>query len=265
MNDKPPLRIQLLASKVDNAGMNILEFIKKPLKEEAIVIQGESIFADEELTDNIKDNKNTLIFLSRHRAKSLRPSLTIHPIGNFTKAEFGGKDSTLIKCNSFLQKQLFLNILKLHSSEKYNFLYQYETSLEVTHHGPYTSNPLIYIEVGSSEDQWADLEACRLIADTINILNIDSLYDHESWISSIGFGGNHYSQKFTKQMRISDYAIGHICAKYAIPFLTQELIQQMIEKTIPKPEIAMFDRKSMKRKQQIREWLADFDLEVIQV
>ncbi|MHA1994698.1 MAG: D-aminoacyl-tRNA deacylase [Candidatus Hodarchaeales archaeon] len=265
MSNILPTKIQLLASKVDNAGMNILKFIKSPLSEEAIVIEGESIFADEELVANVNDTQSLLIFLSRHRAKSLRPSLTLHPIGNFSKAEFGGRDNTLIKCNSFIQKQLFLNIIELHSSEKYELQYEYETSLEVTHHGPFTPNSLTYIEVGSSEAQWADLEACRLIADVINHANFDSLYTQESWISSIGFGGNHYSQKFTKQMRESEYAIGHICAKYAIPSLTQELVNQMIQKTVPTPKIALFDKKSMKRKQQIRSWLSEYDLEVIQV
>ncbi|MHA1977497.1 MAG: D-aminoacyl-tRNA deacylase [Candidatus Hodarchaeales archaeon] len=263
MNNERSLQIQLLASKVDNAGMNILKFIKSPYKENTIVIEGESIFADEELSSSIKSTESSLIFLSRHRAKSLRPSLTLHPIGNFSKAEFGGKDSILIHCNSFIQKQLFLNINNLHTSGEYDLMFEYEISVEVTHHGPYTPNSLTYIEVGSSEDQWKDLEACRLIADAVNLTDFNTLSDQKTWISSIGFGGNHYPQKFTKQMRESDYAIGHMCAKYAIPFLTKELLEQMIQKTFPKPEIALFDKKSMKRKQLIRSWLAESDLEII--
>ena len=265
MSNNSQLKIQLLASQVDNAGMNILKFIKSPYKQETRVIQGESIFADEELASNISTQENTIVFLSRHRAKSMRPSLTLHPIGNFSKAEFGGKDSTLIKCNSFLQKQLFLNIVNLHSSGEYKLMYEYETSVEVTHHGPYTPNSLTYIEVGSSEDQWNDLEACRLIADAVNKTDFTSLYNQESWISSIGFGGNHYPQKFSKYMSESEYAIGHMCAKYAIPFLTQELVKQMIQKTFPKPVVAIFDKKSMKSKQLIRSWLSEYDLDVVQI
>ncbi len=222
MQNTSPLQIQLLASAIDNAGMNILKYINNPLKDETIVIQGESIFADKELASHVTSESSSIIFLSRHRAKSGRPSLTLHPIGNFSKAEFGGKDNTLIKCNSYIQKRLFLNIIQLHSSGEYDLEYEYETSVEVTHHGPYTPNPLTYIEVGSSEDQWNDLEACRLIADAINLTDFQSLKESDSWISSIGFGGNHYPQKFTKQMSETDYALGHMCAKYAIPFLTQD-------------------------------------------
>ncbi len=265
MPNNSNLRVQVLASEVDNAGMNILDFIKSPLREKAIIIQGESIFADEELASNITNTQCTLIFLSRHRAKSLRPSLTLHPIGNFSQAEFGGRDRTLINCNAYLQKQLFLNIINLHSSGKYDLKYEYETSVEVTHHGPYTPNSITYIEVGSSMEQWNDLEACRLIAETVNMTDFDNLYGQKTWISSIGFGGNHYPQKFTKQMRESDHAIGHMCAKYAIPYLTQELVKQMIQKTFPTPKIALFDKKSMKRKQLIRSWLSEYDLEVIQI
>ncbi len=265
MQNRIPPQIQLLASRIDNAGMNILKFIKQPLQEDTIVIEGESIFADDELAAHIKHDSYTLIFLSRHRAKSLRPSLTLHPIGNFSKAEFGGTDNTLIRCNSFVQKQLYLNIVNLHSSDNYDLQYEYETSVEVTHHGPYTPNPITYIEVGSSEDQWADLEACRLIADAVNKTDFDNLYGNKTWISSIGFGGNHYPQKFTKQMSSSEYAIGHMCAKYAIPHLTQDLVNQMIQNTYPPPKIALFDKKSMKRKQLIRSWLADFELDVVQI
>jgi D-aminoacyl-tRNA deacylase len=244
--------------------MNILKFLKSPLRKKASIVKGESIYADEELNNVVRDDVNEIIFLSRHRAKSLRPSLTVHPIGNFGKAEFGGKDNTLIPCNSFLLKQLFLQIIKLHDSGNYNLNYTYEPSLEVTHHGPLSPSSLLYIEVGSSPAQWDDLEACRLIADAVNMTDFDTLYEKD-WISCVGFGGNHYSMKFTSRTKDTNYAIGHICAKYAIPFLNDNLVGQMIKKTYPKPTIALFDKKSMKQKQKIREMLANFDIEVIQV
>ena len=258
------LNLQLLASEVDNAGMNILRFIKPPLRKQASVIKGESIYADQELNAVVKDETSEIIFLSRHRAKSLRPSLTVHPIGNFGKADFGGKNNTLIPCNAFLLKQLFLNIVELHNSENYNLEYTYEPSLEVTHHGPLSPSSLLYIEVGSSPAQWNDLEACRLIADAVNLTDFDNLYNKD-WVSCIGFGGNHYSMKFTSRTKDTNYAFGHICAKYAIPFLNDDLVEQMIKKTYPKPGLALFDKKSMRRKQEIRAILSNFDIEIVQV
>ncbi|WP_455142777.1 D-aminoacyl-tRNA deacylase [Candidatus Hodarchaeum mangrovi] len=256
--------IKLLVSEKDIAGMNILNFLSKDLQLKTEIIKEVSIFADSEIKSLELNTQSSIIFLSRHSAKSLRPSLTVHPIGNFSKAEFGGKDSTLVSCDSYLLKLLFLKINQLIHTNEYNISYQYENSLEVTHHGPFTSHSVAYIEVGSSEDQWNDLEACRLIADVINQSNFNELQS-VNWTSCIGFGGNHYSTKFTKQMLNSEYAFGHICAKYAIPFLNKELVQQMIQKTWPTPQIAIFDKKSIKRKQEIRAWLQDFNIDIIQV
>ena len=258
------LPVQLLVSRKDIAGMNILNFLDKKLQERVIIVNKDSIHSDEEIKNNIPP-KSMIIFLSRHSARSLRPSFTVHPIGNFSYAEFGGRDATLIKCNSFLLKRLLLNIKELMNSEDFKLDYEYEVSLEVTHHGPFSINPLVFIEVGSSEDQWKDLEACRLIAEAVNRVNVKNFDLSREWISAIGFGGNHYANKFTKLMLETEKAIGHICAKYALSALNAELVNQMVMKTAPTPKVAFFDKKSMKRKQEIRKMLSAFDIEVLQI
>jgi D-aminoacyl-tRNA deacylase len=265
MQNTQPFFYQLFASEKDIAGKNILSFIDPSLQPIATLIKEESIFADKEVKNFTKNKKSSIIFLSRHSAKSLRPSFTVHPIGNFSEAAFGGRDSILIPCDAYLMKTLYENILELFDSGNYNFKYNYEISVEATHHGPYAQNPITYIEVGSAPDQWEDLEACRLIADAVNITEFSSIQDQKSWISCIGFGGNHYPMKFSKQMSDTDNALGHMCAKYAIPFLTKDLVKQMIEKTYPRPQIALFDKKSMKRKQEIRSWLDEYDIIVKQI
>ncbi|MFX0123007.1 MAG: D-aminoacyl-tRNA deacylase [Candidatus Hodarchaeota archaeon] len=256
--------IYLLASREDIAGMNISRFIHSHLQGKISIADEISILSDQTIT-NVIPSDATVIYLSRHSAQSLRPSLTVHSIGNFGKAEFGGRANTLVECDSFLMKRLLLNIQDLKPSGDYNLLFDYEISLEVTHHGPFSKPAIVFIEVGSSEPQWNDLEACRLIADAVNNTQFDNLTQGNEWISVIGFGGNHYATKFTRFMIESEYAFGHICAKYAIPHLTQELIQQMIIKTTPPPELVLFDKKGMKQKQQIKTWLIDFDIEVIQI
>lgn len=162
-------------------------------------------------------------------------------------------------------KRLLLNINDLKATGDYKTLFDYEISLEVTHHGPFSKPSVVFIEVGSSEPQWNDLEACRLIADAVTKTQFNNLNQNSNWASVIGFGGNHYATKFTRYMIESEYAFGHICAKYAIPRLTQELIHQMIAKTSPPPELVLFDKKSMKQKQQIRTWLSDFEIDVKQI
>lgn len=250
--------IQLVASKKDIAGSGIASNIKNS---KVIMLDGETIYSDEELK-NKTDLSKGILFLSRHTAKSLRPSFTVHPIGNFGNATFGGNSNQIVSCNSFLLKYLLLNIQENHNTNAYDLLYDYEISIEATHHGPYIDNSVGYIEVGSSENQWRDNEACRLIAEAVdNLSNVVS----KEWISVIGFGGNHYSTKFTKLILEQEYAFGHVCAKYAVNELNTKLIEQMIKKTNPKPQLAIFDKKSMKRKVEIRSLLKENDLDVIQV
>ncbi len=256
--------IQLFLSRKDIAGVNIRNFLTKDLQKASLTVNNDSIFSDIELKD-LALKESIVIFLSRHLARSLRPSFTVHPIGNFEQAEFGGREATLIKCNSFLLKRLLLNINEMVTSEKYKFSYDYEISLEATHHGPYSNNSIVFIEVGSTEAQWNDLEACRLIADALNSLKYNDLEQSDSWISSVGFGGNHYASKFTKLMLETKYALGHICPKYAVSSLNEDLVGKMIMNTDPTPKIAFFDKKSMKRKQEIRKILSGFDIEVIQI
>ncbi|MFX0050271.1 MAG: D-aminoacyl-tRNA deacylase [Candidatus Hodarchaeota archaeon] len=258
------MSFDVLTSRNDIAGMNISRFIHFNLKKRLKIIDQISIYSDEEL-GNLISSSTTLVYLSRHSAQSMRPSFTVHPIGNFGIAEFGGKNNTLVKCNSSLMKQLLLNTNELIDSGEYNTIFDYEISLEVTHHGPFSQLPVVFIEVGSSEAQWRDLEACRLIADAVNKVDFNKKDQNSDWVSVIGFGGNHYASKFTRYMLETEFAFGHICAKHSIQWLNRNLVDQMITNTIPKPKVVLFDKKSMKRKQQIKTWLSDFDLEVKQV
>lgn len=264
MTELTTFPLMLLVSRKDIAGMNIFHYIDEKLKEQTLILENDSIYSDEEIKKFVPID-TSIIFLSRHSARSLRPSFTVHPIGNFGKAEFGGKDTILAPCQSFMLKRLVFNIKELVDSKGYQLNENYEVSIEVTHHGPFSHVPVTFIEVGSSESQWKDQEACRLIADTLNGTEFDKIDHEEDWVSVIGFGGNHYAAKFTKYMLETEYAFGHICAKYALSKLNEELIQQMILKTNPPPKIAFFDKKSMKRKQQIKSWLSDFNIEVLQI
>ena len=62
-----------------------------------------------------------------------------------------------------------------------------------------------------------------------------------------------------------EFAVGHICPKYMLPFLNEQLIKQMIEKTSNEVKFALFDKKGMNRKQEIREIVKKFGLEVKEI
>ena len=51
---------------------------------------------DQEIREKCGLEFNGMIFASRHRAESGVRSLTVHPIGNFSEAKFGGRDQALV-------------------------------------------------------------------------------------------------------------------------------------------------------------------------
>ncbi|MHA2297081.1 MAG: D-aminoacyl-tRNA deacylase [Candidatus Hodarchaeales archaeon] len=260
----PESKVLLFASRKDIAGMNILDFLDSNLKDKVFIFEIDSINSDDEISRHAAPG-TSCIFLSRHRAKSLKPSFTVHPVGNFNQALVGGKVATLCPCDSFTLKRLLLNVNKLINTGEYNLSHHYEISIEATHHGPSSTIPVAFIEVGSSETQWQEKEACKLIADAVNLFFKEKKDLEDEWVPAIAFGSNHYSSKFSRLVLETENALGHVCAKYAISSLNADLVRQMIEKTIPRPVKAFFDRKSLKRKQEIRGWLAEHGIEVVQI
>ena len=60
----------------------------------------------------------------------------------------------------------------------------------------------------------------------------------------VGFGGIHYADNFTK-LEFGMYAMGHICPGHQVDSIDEEIVKQAIEKTIPKPELAVLDWKGL--------------------
>ncbi len=197
------------------------------------------------------------IVASRHVSKSQTPTLTCHSPGNYYTADSGKPKELSIAPALYLRKALML--LK---SSKIKYKLDYEVSLECTHHGPTSLNtPILFVEVGSTMKEWSDLNACRAAAEVINEL---LLYNPEEKIkSAVAFGGGHYCRKFSE---IEEYAIGHICPKYNLQNLDKSMIEQMIEKTVPKPTVALAERKGLgKEKKRILELLEESGLELVLV
>lgn len=178
-----------------------------------------------------------LIFASRHSSEKGTPSLTAHCIGNWgTEAKFGGKPRTLVPAVPSLVKN-YLNGLQKHKEK--NSL-DYEVVAEVTHHGAFLTKPSVYIEVGSSEKQWRDEKAALAIAETI--MNDTYLGKYKT---AIGIGGPHYHLEFTKLMLNTDYAIGHICPKYAIENFDNEMLQKAISSSLEGVQEIVLDYKGL--------------------
>lgn len=231
--------IIVVISKKDIASINIYEELRSGSNLKFLLVDTDIIHADVS-----KVKADYVVFASRHKSEVPRKTLSVHPIGNWSKAEYGGKEGMLSATSSYLLKTFFIELNKQAKEAKVD----YEVTLEATHHGPYVSKPCLFIEIGSSEKEWRDKGAGKIIAKTIiAALEKFELLNHKEvqWKTALGFGGGHYCQAFNKPMLQDEYAISHIASKYALPFLNEKLIEQAIAKTQEKVEIALLDWKGL--------------------
>ncbi len=242
------MRTAIIASNKDLAGVNIVSFLHG--MEDIHMIEQDTIYADD-----LDIDADIYIFATRHSSKKGIPTLSCHTPGNWSAAEAGGADRRVCISPASLLKQAFIYMNEM------NDLPEFQVSLECTHHGPYLEKPCFFIEIGSVPEQWQNKQAGKLIADVIMKLRTDS-----SCRSAIGIGGPHYCNNFNKLQLKTEIAIGHICPKHHLQHLDRDMLQQAIDRTIPKPTLIYLDWKGLgKYKQKIRSLLEEFDLETIRL
>ena len=197
-----------------------------------------------------KIDADLFIFISKHSAVEGRPSLTCHPIGNFGKAEKGGREKTLCTAPSFFLKNI-LNELNKNSDDA-----DYDVTMEATHHGPFLEKPILFVEIGSSEKEWEDQNAGSIIAKSLISTIKNNSNDNDSinknfneknnnYESVFVIGGSHYNHVATKAMLKTNFGVGHICAKYNLENLDESLIKQAMKKTIPEARFVLLDWKGL--------------------
>ena len=186
---------------------------------------------------NNKEIEN-IIFLSRHKAASGRPSLTVHPIGNWGNADYGGKEAEVSGATPGWMTGLLLKIRE-------NRIDGYDVCFEATHHGPFLQTPTMFLEIGSSESEWEKKEPARALIKSLLELK------HADGIKVIGIGGGHYTPRFTEAAFSHRVCFGHMVANYGVSVLTSTLIKKAINSS--EAEGIYFHRKGMK-KSEYRKW-----------
>ena len=154
-----------------------------------------------------------LAFVSRHSGETGR-LLTAHVTGNFGGAEYGGEPESLATAAPGAEKHV-VEALARHAPEGY------EVGIECTHHGPTdVSVPSLFVELGSDEPQWEDPEAARAVARAVLDLRgsgPDLTADSGGPPRHVvGFGGGHYAPRFTRIVRETEWAVGHVGADWAL-------------------------------------------------
>jgi D-aminoacyl-tRNA deacylase len=185
-------------------------------------------------------NVDLIVFISRHSSQSCRPTLSVHTTGNFGDSELGGRPRKLSVAPAFAMH----TALKVLNVKKEVMKLNYEVSYECTHHGPSIDVPTMFVELGSSEPQWKDLQAARVVGDAT--MAAISNFSASSKSAVLGIGGTHYNQKFTRMALQDGTVFGHMVPKYAVHLVDVEMLTQCLICTLERVSSAVLDWKGIR-------------------
>ncbi len=183
---------------------------------------------DAKLKDEAGLDFDGVVVASRHAARSGRPSLTVHPIGNWgDEARYGGEPHSLVPCLPAVQARLLLGLRDAARD------LPHDATFEATHHGPLLETPTCFLEIGTTEDHWMDPRLGGIMADLI----LDLAHDPPP-VAPMGapvllaVGGGHYAPKHTDLVRSYDCTVGHILPGYHLKGGVDEgMLEQAVETT----------------------------------
>jgi D-tyrosyl-tRNA(Tyr) deacylase len=157
---------------------------------------------------------NEILFLSRHAAASGTVSLTVHPVGIPWMSEPSRAGGIPHRCAppSSRMAALYRSITEAVKSD--GLAATFQTSLEATHHGPFSEVPVCYVEIGSSENEWSNEHAGEIWANTLgnhfylpkqdgSKIELKGYIDipREQRLVVMLIGGGHYVPKLSDMVR----------------------------------------------------------------
>jgi D-aminoacyl-tRNA deacylase len=148
-----------------------------------------------------------IVFLSRHASQSGRPTLTVHPLGNFAQARVGGESGRFTP----VPAALMTNTLRRLAHYRTATAFAAEVAFEVTHHGPLLRTPAFFAELGSDEAAWRDPAGGAIVAAAV----VDALQapaDDDPVL--LGLGGGHYAPRFTEAALSKRVHYGHMWPRH---------------------------------------------------
>lgn len=228
-------------------------------RDDFILVQAEKDLLFVDYLDT-RFHPDAYIFLSRHQSESRQPTLTAHFTGNFTEdTSHGGRPKELAYSIPSLLKA-YVQLLHRRRHQVPN----YDVVIEATHHGPTAlRRPLMFVEIGSTPAEWQDQQAASVVCDALLQTLTEPIKRSKV---AIGFGGLHYSVKFTHSLVTTEYAFAAVAPKYALPHVTASTIEQMIEKSQEPVEAAMLEWKGLgTEKTRLIQLLALTPLEIIRI
>jgi D-aminoacyl-tRNA deacylase len=202
---------------------------------------------DHEVKEALGITPTQAIVISRHRGKEGKPSLTVHPIGNYGDAQFGGQPQTLVPS----APRLMTHLLRLIKNNLEDTSLAYFVCYEVTHHGPVLDIPTFFTELGSTEKEWVQSKPAGVLAQSL--LQLLAKYQYETDFSEdipvlLGIGGGHYAPRFTDVVFERKAAFGHMIPSYHIDagHITKAILKQAIQAT-PNISAVYIHKKALKK------------------
>ncbi|KAL9226126.1 hypothetical protein vseg_001974 [Gypsophila vaccaria] len=205
-------------SYVNEKGVRLLQHDK------SIVVEDDLDIRWEELTSETVDN---VIFLSKHTAVSNRPALTIHPIGvpHLKEGDVtpqGGKPGWAAPPDPRMGP--WMHLLKK-IAQSHNLIPEFEITMEATHHGPVTSKPTMFLEIGSTLEYWKRQDAAQVMALLIwEGLGLGGEAAVGVWGREadkkkvlLGLGGGHYVPRHMDIIMKENVWVGHLLSGYSLP------------------------------------------------
>ena len=273
-------KIVIVASKKDLASRNIgnkileLEDFKKVdvcpyetyQKDDNYLVWHDKGLVEEDVTD-LDDyfDPELYIFVFRHLGKG-QARLTVHPAGNFTLPKensiYRGISHKLAYTNPAYMKEALKFMNNLAKERNLN----YQVSYEVTHHTPTDlKKPVIFLEIGDTEENHNDIKAISIIAETtLYLLSLEP----QPYVSCLAIGGSHYAERFTRRTLNENYGFGHFISSHAIEDIDESVINQAIDKTVGGVKFAMLDQKaqgSSEKRKVILDVLEKRGIEIIKL
>ena len=243
----------IVASKLDKAGINITTQLSQ-FGDFKFYLVDKEIIHTENLDIERINSFDFIIFASKHKSESNEKTISVHAPGNWRFAEFGGEPGKVCKSSALFMKQAFE---KLNENMLQYHLKEYKLTMEATHHGPLIDKPCVFIEIGSTETEWADRKAGFIVAKSISE-TMKNFKENPYNEIAIGIGGPHYCPNFNKIQLKSNVAISHVISQYVFPF-TEEMIKEAIEKTDEELDFVLLDWKGLGNAEQRQKILEILD------
>ena len=174
---------------------------------------------------------DAVAYISKHRAASGQDSLTVHPIGNWHAADFGGRPGEVVPSAPDLMTDALRRLAAGAAPG-------YAATFEATHHGPYLETPTFYAEVGSGEGAWADAKAAAVLARTV--LAVSDAGDPVA----IGVGGGHYMPRIVDVALARRVSFGHLVPSHALDPPNYGALERAVERT-KDARLVYFHRKAI--------------------